>query len=60
MSRNNASNIQKHNNKLHKAQAKAKKAAAERKEKLAAIVKKFNNQDTPKDTTPWTDSDSSN
>ncbi|WP_298154988.1 hypothetical protein [Flavobacterium sp.] len=46
MGRNNPENIKKHNDKLHKAQAKAKKAAMERKEKLAAIVKKFNDQNT--------------
>lgn len=42
MSRNNEGNIKKHNDKLHKAQDKAKKAAAERKDKLKQIVKKFN------------------
>ncbi|CAM3760751.1 hypothetical protein [Flavobacterium saliperosum] len=42
MSRNNEANIKKHNDKLHKAQDKAKKAAITRKEKLKAITKKFN------------------
>ena len=49
MGRNNDQNIKKHNDKLHKAQDKAKKAAAVRKEKLSAIVKKYNenNPDKP-------------
>lgn len=42
MSRNNAQNIKKHNDKLHKEQDKAKKAALERKQKLKEIVSKFN------------------
>lgn len=42
MSRNNEANIKKHNDKLHKAQDKVKKAAITRKEKLKAITKKFN------------------
>lgn len=42
MGRNNERNIKKHNDKLHKAQAKAKEAEALRKEKLTAIMKKFN------------------
>lgn len=42
MSRNNEKNIKKHNDKLHKAQDKAKKAAMDRKEKLKQITKKFN------------------
>jgi len=42
MGRNNPQNIKKHNDKLHKEQQKAKDAAALRKEKLKAIVKKFN------------------
>ncbi len=46
MGRNNPGNIKKHNDKLHKAQAKAKKASVARREKLAAIVKKFNQQDS--------------
>lgn len=50
MGRNNPENIKKHNDKLHKAQAKAKKASAERKEKLAAIVKKFNQTDNNNNT----------
>ncbi|MGO4822237.1 MULTISPECIES: hypothetical protein [unclassified Flavobacterium] len=42
MSRNNERNIKKHNDKLHKAQDKAKLAQAQRKEKLKQITKKFN------------------
>ena len=42
MGRNNERNIKKHNDKLHKAQAKAKQAEILRKEKLKEIVKKFN------------------
>lgn len=42
MSRNNERNIKKHNDKLHKAQDKVKKAATERKEMLKKIVKKHN------------------
>lgn len=42
MGRNNEKNIKKHNDKLHKAQAKAKQAEVSRKEKLKEIVKKFN------------------
>ena len=42
MSRNNERNIKKHNDKLHKAQDKAKQAEVARKEKLKQIVKKFN------------------
>lgn len=42
MGRNNEKNIKKHNDKLHKAQAKAKEAELLRKEKLSAIIKKFN------------------
>lgn len=42
MSRNNEGNIKKHNDKLHKAQDKAKRAERDRKEKLKQIVKKFN------------------
>ncbi|MCZ8230127.1 hypothetical protein [Flavobacterium sp.] len=42
MGRNNERNIKQHNDKLHKAQDKAKKAAMERKAKLKEIVKKFN------------------
>jgi hypothetical protein len=42
MGRNNERNIKKHNDKLHKAQAKAKQAEISRKEKLKEIVKKFN------------------
>lgn len=46
MGRNNPQNIKKHNDKLHKEQDKAKQAAAARKEKLKAIVKKFNDNKT--------------
>ena len=46
MGRNNERNIKKHNDKLHKAQDKAKKAAMERKAILKEIVKKFN-EDQP-------------
>lgn len=42
MSRNNQGNIKKHNDKLHKAEAKAKKQKVERKAQLKAILKKFN------------------
>ena len=42
MSRNNEGNIKKHNDKLHKAQDKAKQAVIDRKEKLKKITKKFN------------------
>ena len=46
MSRNNEGNIKKHNDKLHKAQDKAKQAAVNRKDKLKQIVKKFNEDKT--------------
>ena len=42
MSRNNEGNIKKHNDKLHKAQDKAKSKKVERAEKLKTILKKFN------------------
>ncbi len=42
MSRNTDANIKKHNDKLHKAQDKAKAQVVARKEKLKAIAKKFN------------------
>lgn len=42
MSRNNEGNIKKYNDKLHKAQNKAKQAERDRKEKLKQITKKFN------------------
>ncbi len=42
MGRNNERNIKIHNDKLHKAQDKAKKAVLDRKEKLKEIVRKFN------------------
>jgi hypothetical protein len=41
MSRNTEKNIKKHNDKLHKAQAKVKNAAIIRKEKLKEITKKY-------------------
>ncbi len=44
MGRNNERNIKKHNDKLHKAQDKAKQAELLRKEKLKAILKKFNTE----------------
>jgi len=47
MSRNNEKNIKKHNDKLHKSQAKAKQAEVSRKEKLKQIAKQFNAK--PKD-----------
>ncbi len=42
MSRKNQENIKKHNDKLHKAEAKVKKQKVERKAQLKAIMKKFN------------------
>ncbi|MBX9889021.1 MAG: hypothetical protein K2Y30_13915 [Flavobacteriaceae bacterium] len=42
MGRNNDRNIKIHNDKLHKAQDKAKQAERTRKEKLKQIVKQFN------------------
>jgi hypothetical protein len=42
MGRNNEKNIKAHNDKLHKAQDKAKAKKVERAEKLKAIAKKFN------------------
>jgi LysM repeat protein len=42
MGRNNARNIKKHNDKLHKAQGKVKQSEIARKDKLKAIAKKFN------------------
>jgi hypothetical protein len=50
MGRNNERNIKKHNDKLHKEQDKAKKAAMARKEKLKQIVQQFNTN-KPEDTT---------
>lgn len=44
MGRNNERNIKKHNDKLQKAQDKVKQAELLRKEKLKAIVKKFNTE----------------
>ncbi len=50
MGRNNERNIKKHNDKLHKAQDKAKQAEILRKERLTAILKKFNEKNnTPND-----------
>ncbi|QZK90147.1 MULTISPECIES: hypothetical protein [Flavobacterium] len=46
MGRNNEKNIKKHNDKLHKAQDKAKQAVLLRKEKLKLIAKKFNEDKT--------------
>ena len=46
MGRNNERNIKKHNDKLHKAQDKAKQAIIARKENLKEIVKKFNENKT--------------
>ncbi|WP_181248450.1 hypothetical protein [Flavobacterium magnum] len=57
MSRRTLKNINQYNDKLHKAQAKATKAAAERKEKLAAIAKQYHQQQN--NPPSWTDSDSS-
>ena len=54
MGRNNEKNIKKHNDKLHKAQAKVKSAQATRREKLSAIVKKFN-ANNPENDKPTTD-----
>jgi hypothetical protein len=42
VSRNTEKNIKKHNDKLHKAQAKVKSASFARKEMLKKIVRKFN------------------
>ena len=42
MGRNNEMNIKKHNDKLHKAQQKAKKAELERQEKRKLMVQMFN------------------
>jgi hypothetical protein len=44
MSRNTEKNIKKHNDKLHKAQDKAKLAKVDRASKLKAIIDKFNNK----------------
>ena len=46
MSRNTEKNIKKHNDKLHKEQAKAKQSVISRKEKLKEITRKFNEQKT--------------
>jgi hypothetical protein len=42
MGRNNEKNIKKHNDKLHKAQDKVKKAKVDRAAQLKSIIKKFN------------------
>ncbi|MDI9310823.1 MAG: hypothetical protein QM535_11460 [Limnohabitans sp.] len=42
MSRKNQANIKKYNDKLHKAESKAKMQKVERKAQLKAILKKFN------------------
>ncbi|GAA4052601.1 hypothetical protein [Flavobacterium chungnamense] len=44
MSRNTDKNIKAHNDKLHKAQDKAKAKKVAREEKLKAMVRKFNEQ----------------
>ena len=44
MSRNNEKNIKKHNDKLHKAKEKVKKAKLEREAQLKAIIKKYNEE----------------
>ncbi|MFY8182181.1 MAG: hypothetical protein ACOVLG_10420 [Flavobacterium sp.] len=44
MSRNTDKNIKAHNDKLHKAQDKAKAKKGAREEKLKAMVRKFNEQ----------------
>jgi hypothetical protein len=49
MGRNNERNIKIHNDKLHKAQDKAKQAEIARKEKLKQIVKKFNEDKSSSD-----------
>ncbi len=51
MSRNNAQNIKKHNDKLHKEQAKAKMQKVARKAQLKAILDKFHSEQKPKDIT---------
>jgi len=48
MGRNNERNIKKHNDKLYKAQDKVKQAKVLRKEKLAEIMKKFNEENSDK------------
>lgn len=47
MGRNNERNIKAHNDKLHKAQDKAKAKKVAREEKRKAIVKKFNEDKNP-------------
>ena len=48
MGRNNDKNIKKHNDKLHKEQAKEKLKKVARQEKLKAIIKNFNNSTNQK------------
>ena len=55
MGRNNEKNIKKHNDKLHKAQAKAKTAAMLRKEKLKQIMNKFKDSNASEDNTSEND-----
>lgn len=52
MSRNNEKNIRKHNDKLHKAQAKAKLGAKTRRDKLSEIITKFNSSNSVEPTKP--------
>jgi hypothetical protein len=49
MGRNNERNIKKHNDKLHKAQDKAKQAVIYRKEQLKEITKKYNESKAAKE-----------
>lgn len=46
MGRNNPKNIKAHNDKLHKAQDKAKSKKVMREEQLKLIIKKFNENKT--------------
>jgi len=55
MGRNNERNIKKHNDKLHKAQAKAKTAAMLRKEKLKQIMDKFKESNSSESNTSEND-----
>ncbi len=52
MSRNNEKNIRKHNDKLHKAQAKEKLSAKTRRDKLSKIITKFNSSNSVEPTKP--------
>jgi hypothetical protein len=49
MGRNNERNIKAHNEKLHKAADKTKKAASLLKERRKAILKKYNSTNQPED-----------